>query len=94
MLHEVTRWFSSYSGNKELVTDKLGKTIKQTFWPEHSMLNKRREGFAVVVYRGRIYAIGGKTTCIVVPTSENPDSRCTTDGHLTVTDQGTEDRSV
>ena len=83
-----------YSGYKEIVTDQLGKEVKRTYWPEFPSLNKRREGFAVVVYRGRIYAIGGRTTCKVESKAENPDSRCITDGHLTRTDQATADRCV
>jgi len=84
----------SYSGNLEVVKNKLGKKIKDSHWPEAPELNYRREGFAVAVYRGRIYAIGGKTTCTVQSKAENPDSRCVKDGHLTSTDQATQDRST
>jgi hypothetical protein len=72
----------------------LGKLIKKSYWPEGPDLNIRRDGFAVVLYRGRIMAIGGKTTCAVQSKLENPDSRCTKNGHLTRTDQATEDRST
>jgi hypothetical protein len=82
----------SYSGNKETIKDQLGKVIKESYWREEPMLNKRREGFAVALYRNRIYAIGGRTTCTVQSKIENPDSRCTEDGHLTRTDQATQDR--
>ena len=84
----------SFSGNKEVIVDKLGKIVKEAYWIEEPNLNKRREGFAVAVFRGRIYAIGGRTTCEVQSLAENPDSRCTQDGHLTRTDQATQDRSV
>jgi len=84
----------SYSGNLEVVRNKLGKKVKDTYWPEAPELNYRREGFAVTTYRGRIYAIGGKTTCTVQSKLENPDSRCVKDGHLTRTDQATQDRST
>lgn len=51
-------------------------------WRREPGLKLRREGFALVVYKERIWAIGGRTQCIVRSLREDEDSSCTEPGWI------------
>ena len=51
--HKGFGYMFSYSGNK----------VGGRWWVPEVRMSHTREGFALAIFRGRIYAIGGKTLC-------------------------------
>ncbi|KAJ1480164.1 hypothetical protein T484DRAFT_2816274 [Baffinella frigidus] len=62
-------------------------------WRKEPGLNFHRGGLSLAVYRGRIYAIGGKTLCKVVSVAEDPDTSCSRDGWILPGDHSSRERS-
>ena len=64
--HKGFGYMYSYSGNK----------VNGKWWVPEPRMGHPREGFALAVFRGRIYAIGGKSMCQPQSYAENPQSKC------------------
>ena len=64
--HKGFGYMFSYDGNE----------VDGRWWTPEPRMGHPREGFALAVFRGRIYAIAGKTLCQPQSLQENPQSTC------------------
>lgn len=67
--------------------DMHSRAIEGGEWRLEPKLQLKREGFALVVFQRRIWALGGRTKCIVRSLKEDEDSMCTEPGWIDRSEQ-------